>query len=70
MVEVWLCFGTDGTDLVFSDPNTSMRRSGGFQSKLFANGDDGLLQFTHVPANALREMQHQHVLGLHFYQFT
>lgn len=50
----WLCCGTDGADLVVPDPNASVRRGGGGDPQPSAGGDHGLLQFTNIPAKALR----------------
>lgn len=44
---------SDGTDLVVSHPDPSMRRRGPLDPKPAADRDDGLLQLTDVPANTL-----------------
>lgn len=49
------CCGTDGTDLLVSDPNSGVRRRGRLEPEPAADGDDGLLQLADVPANALRD---------------
>lgn len=51
---------TDGTDLVVSDPNSSMRRRRRFHAEPAAEADDGLLQLTHIPTDALREQDTAH----------
>ncbi len=51
--QVVLCCRTDGTDLVVSDPNSSVRGSRCFDTKPAADRDNGLLQLTDVPTNTL-----------------
>lgn len=62
------CEGTDGADLVVSDPNAGVRRRRRFNRELAADGDDRLLQFSDVPANTLtkhRTLTHrEHVLSV------
>lgn len=42
-----------GTDLVVSDPDSGVRRGGRCDAKAAADRDDGLLQLTDIPADAL-----------------
>lgn len=46
---------SDGTDLVVPDPDSGVRRRRRLDTKPAADGDDGLLQLTDVPANTLLE---------------
>lgn len=46
---------SNGTDLVVSDPNSSVRRRRCFKTKTAADRDHGSLQLADVPANALLE---------------
>lgn len=51
------CSRTDSTDLIISNPNSSVRRRRRLDTKPAADRDDRLLQLANVPTNTLTEQR-------------